>query len=50
MSDLRRLIPPFFCLEQVTLYDMKQVNETGIKRKGTPHIVFWDSVRCREEQ
>jgi hypothetical protein len=28
---------------------MKRLNETGIKQKGTPHIVFWDSVRCREE-
>jgi len=29
---------------------MKRVNETGLKQKATPHIVYWDSVRCREEQ
>jgi len=29
---------------------MKRVNETGIKQKGTPHIVYWDSVQGREEQ
>jgi hypothetical protein len=28
---------------------MKRAEDVGLKRKGTPHIVFWDSVRCRED-